>query len=76
MASYDPTWGRFKNILRPVPGNHDYHLAGADGHFDYFGQRAHRGNGGYYERPGRLAPRCGEFSSGSISNAQLNWMQG
>jgi hypothetical protein len=27
MASYDPTWGRFKNITRPVPGNHDYHTA-------------------------------------------------
>jgi hypothetical protein len=40
MASYDPTWGRFKSITRPVPGNHDYHTQGADGYFDYFGRRA------------------------------------
>ena len=26
---YDPTWGRFKNITEPSPGNHDWHTAGA-----------------------------------------------
>ena len=47
-SSYDPTWGRFKSITRPVPGNHEYQTEQADGYFDYFGRRAHRGHGGYY----------------------------
>ena len=24
MASYGPTWGRFKSITHPAPGNHEY----------------------------------------------------
>jgi hypothetical protein len=49
-ASYDPTWGRFKSISRPVPGNHEYAdpAGGAAGYFDYFGALAgNRGQGWY-----------------------------
>jgi hypothetical protein len=52
--SYDPTWGAYKPITRPVVGNHEYGTtgtdcgaAGADGYFSYFGGAAH-GPGGYY----------------------------
>jgi hypothetical protein len=38
--SYDPTWGRFKDITYPVPGNHEYGSPGAAGYFGYFGSRA------------------------------------
>jgi Calcineurin-like phosphoesterase len=38
--SYDPTWGRFKDITYPVPGNHEYGSPGAEGYFSYFGSRA------------------------------------
>ena len=76
MASYDPTWGRFKNITRPVPGNHDYHTAGADGYFDYFGQRAHRGNGGYYSFDlGSWHLVAVNSGPGSISDEQLDWIR-
>jgi hypothetical protein len=34
---YDPTWGRFKDRTKPVPGNHEYYTADASGYFDYFG---------------------------------------
>ncbi|MDP9295773.1 MAG: metallophosphoesterase [Actinomycetota bacterium] len=40
-ASYDPTWGRFKRITRPAPGNHEYETPNAGGYFGYFGKRAH-----------------------------------
>jgi hypothetical protein len=40
QASYDPTWGRFKDITYPVPGNHEYGSPGAEGYFSYFGSRA------------------------------------
>lgn len=33
---FDPSWGRFKNLINPVPGNHEYGTAGAAGYFDYF----------------------------------------
>ena len=32
-SSYNPTWGRFKPITYPVPGNHEYSTGGAA---DYF----------------------------------------
>ena len=47
-ASYDPTWGAFRAITYPVPGNHDYGTPRAAGYFRYFGSRAHRGHGGFY----------------------------
>ncbi|HJS19261.1 MAG TPA: metallophosphoesterase [Anaerolineales bacterium] len=45
---YGPTWGRHKNRTRPVPGNHDYHVFGAAGYFDYFGAAAGDRSRGYY----------------------------
>ena len=34
-----PSWGRFKSITHPVPGNHEYDTSGAAGYYGYFGQR-------------------------------------
>jgi acid phosphatase type 7 len=45
---YDPTWGRFKDRTKPVPGNHEYDTRGAEGHFDYFGKAAGDPGKGYY----------------------------
>lgn len=45
---YAPTWGRHKNRTRPSPGNHDYHVSGAAGYFDYFGAVAGDRTKGYY----------------------------
>jgi len=36
MNCYDPTWGRFKDRIKPVPGNHEYLTSGASGYFQYF----------------------------------------
>jgi hypothetical protein len=33
---FDPTWGRFKAIMHPGLGNHEYLTSGAAGYFDYF----------------------------------------
>jgi len=38
--AYAPSWGRFKSITRPVPGNHEYGTPGASGYYGYFGARA------------------------------------
>lgn len=50
---FDPTWGRFKNILHPAPGNHDWFgEADPDGwprdYFTYFGEAAGKSGMGYY----------------------------
>ena len=35
--SYDQTWGPYKTITKPVPGNHEY-LSGGNGYYAYFGK--------------------------------------
>ena len=37
---YGPTWGRHKDRVHPVPGNHEYLDGGAKGYFTYFGDAA------------------------------------
>lgn len=45
--SFDPSWGRVKALIRPVPGNHEYEDPGAAGYFDYFnGPGVHTGQAG------------------------------
>jgi acid phosphatase type 7 len=45
---YAPTWGRQLARTRPVPGNHDYDVAGAQPYFQYFGAAAGSPGLGYY----------------------------
>ncbi len=47
-SAYDKTWGRFKAITYPTPGNHEYYLYGAKGYFRYFGAAARDAQNGYY----------------------------
>jgi acid phosphatase type 7 len=35
-TNYAPTWGNFKSITHPVPGNHEYATPDAAGYYDYF----------------------------------------
>jgi hypothetical protein len=59
LQSYDLSWGRVKEISRPVVGNHEYLIsgngtdcteanAGAEGYFQYFGSAAGEPGKGYY----------------------------
>lgn len=48
QASYDPTWGRVKDITRPAPGNHEYNTPLAAGYYQYFGAAAGDPAKGYY----------------------------
>jgi hypothetical protein len=40
QSAYDPTWGRFRSISHPTPGNHEYAVPGAADYFSYFGSQA------------------------------------
>lgn len=45
---FDPHWGHARDRWRPVPGNHEYQVAGATPYFDYFDDAAGPGRLGYY----------------------------
>jgi hypothetical protein len=45
---YEPTWGRFKNRLRVIPGDHDYHVKQGAAYYQYFGTSAGPAGKGYY----------------------------
>jgi hypothetical protein len=45
--SYAPTWGQLRGRTRPIPGNHEYKTAGANGYYTYFRKRQ-PGAPGYY----------------------------
>lgn len=36
FADFNNAWGSFKNKIVPSPGNHEYHTANGQGHFNYF----------------------------------------
>ncbi len=48
QQSFDPSWGRAKNIIHPAVGNHEYTTAGASGYYSYFGAAAGDNTKGYY----------------------------
>jgi acid phosphatase type 7 len=82
-GSYDPSWGRFKDISRPVPGNHEYSdpAGGAAGYFDYFGGLAGpRGQGWYsYDVSGwhviALNSECQFIGGCGSGSAQELWLR-
>jgi hypothetical protein len=74
---YAPTWGRYRSITRPTPGNHEYHTPGAAGYFGYFGSVAGPANRGYYSfdvGSWHLISLNSEIAHGSAS-AQVRWLR-
>jgi hypothetical protein len=81
---YQPTWGQFKTRTHPVIGNHDSHVFGAPGYFDYFEphtQVGNRGEGWYAFDIGDwraivLNSECnGTTYDFCDHNAQMLWLQ-
>ncbi len=48
QLAFDSAWGRFKSIIHPAPGNHEYSILGAGDYFTYFGASAGSYPQGYY----------------------------
>lgn len=78
---YDPSWGRHKDRTRPVPGNHDYHTAGASGYFGYFGGAAGNPSRGYYSYDlGRwhvvaLNSQCKQVGGCGPGSPMVSWLK-
>lgn len=72
--NYQPTWGAFKAITRPIAGNHEYGTPGAAGFFAYFRNQVH--GLPYYAfdaGPWRLYALSCEVDCGRDS-AQVRWL--
>jgi calcineurin-like phosphoesterase family protein len=80
MASFDPSWGRVKPLIRPAVGNHEYLTAGAAGYYAYFGAAAGDPAEGYYSYDlGAwhlvvLNSNCGEVGGCGPGSPQGQWL--
>ena len=87
QQSFDPTWGRLKRLISPIPGNHEYRDPGAAGYFDYFngpgvqsGTAGERGKGYYsFELGGwhvvALNSECKEIGGCGADSPQIRWLE-
>jgi acid phosphatase type 7 len=74
---YGPTWGQFKQVTHPAPGNHEYRTPGAAGYFDYFGAAAGPGRRGYYrfQLGAWQVYSLNSFLEPEQHAAQLDWLK-
>lgn len=78
---YGPTWGRFRERTRPIPGNHEYRTPGAAGYFGYFGAAAGDPTKGYYsfDLAGwhiiALNVQCSQVSGCEKGSPQDTWLR-
>ena len=87
QAFYEPTFGEFKSITYPVPGNHEYFTEGAAPYFDYFNGvgadsgRAGSRSGGFYSfnlgawHIVALNTNCPQIGGCSARSAQAMWLR-
>jgi hypothetical protein len=74
---YAPGWGHALARTRPSPGNHDYHVSGASGYFNYFGARAGPSRRGYYSYDvgsWHIVSLDSEINAG-VSSPQAAWLR-
>jgi hypothetical protein len=67
QTEYDPNWGSFKSRTKPTTGNHEWHIANAQGYHDYFGSIAPADYYSYDVGTWHLIALASD--NGSISNA-------
>jgi hypothetical protein len=76
---YKPTWGRFFDRTRPVPGNHEYDTDNtARGYYSYFGGRASEASQGYYsydEGDWHILALNSALPGIGFGGAQLAWLR-
>jgi Glycosyl hydrolase family 99/Calcineurin-like phosphoesterase len=81
QQSYDPSWGRLKNITRPAVGNHEYLTSGAAGYFSYFGAAAGDRTKGYYSynlgtwHIIALNSNCSQVGGCGVGAPQEQWLR-
>jgi hypothetical protein len=76
LASYDRTWGTFKDITFPVAGNHEWKTPNAQGYLDYF----HLDGYWYSFKVGRwrlyaLDGTCSDDGGCGVGDPQYEWLR-
>jgi acid phosphatase type 7 len=74
---YTPTWGRFRDLTWPSPGNHDYNTPLAANYYDYFAERAGPARRGYYsvDIAGWHIISLNSNIDADINSAQITWLR-
>jgi hypothetical protein len=79
---FHPAWGMHKPRIHPISGNHEWHEAGAQPYFDYFGAAAGTPGEGWYSfdlgswHVVGVQGDCNEFEGGCApSSPQGLWLQ-
>ena len=81
QRAYANTWGAYRDITFPVPGNHEYGTPGAQGYFAYFGTRAGESDKGYYSYDlgawhlVALNSECHKIGGCGRSDTQATWLK-
>lgn len=81
QASYDKSWGRFKGITVPAPGNHEYGTGVTRGYFDYFGARAGTKSRSWFSKDiagwhvVSLNSNCAQAGGCETGSAQERWLR-
>ncbi|MDX6647459.1 MAG: hypothetical protein QOK40_3186, partial [Miltoncostaeaceae bacterium] len=79
--SFDPSWGRYRGLIRPAVGNHEYLTSGAAAYFDYFGGAAGSRASGYYSHDVgawhliALNSNCSRVGGCGPGSAQERWLR-
>lgn len=81
-SSYAKNWGRFRDITRPVVGNHEYTGGRADGYFGFYGAAARPPDGWYSFDAGDtgwhvvvLNSVCAAVGGCGEGSRQLEWLR-
>jgi hypothetical protein len=78
---YAKSWGAYRDITFPVPGNHEYGTPDARGYYAYFGERAGEPDKGYYSYDlgswhlVALNSECDHIGGCSDSDPQATWLR-
>jgi hypothetical protein len=81
QAAYANSWGKYREITFPVPGNHEYGTPAAGGYFAYFGKRAGEADRGYYSYDLgawhliALNSECQHIGGCGDSDPQATWLR-
>ena len=80
-GSFDTSWGQFRRLAYPTPGNHEFNGGAALGYFSYFGERAGPAERGYYGanigawRVLSLNSNCSISHACAREGAQVRWLR-
>jgi hypothetical protein len=79
-SAFDPSWGRFKSIIRPAVGNHEYYTAAAVPYYAYFGSVAGDPAQGWYSfdvgawHVVELNSNCADVGGCGLTSPQAQWL--